>query len=232
MFDRTDIRAAVEAGAISDDAAKRLEAFLKARNDPERMLDPENLRFLSNFNDVFLTIGIVVLMTGLGFLSAITVTNIFALSNLQYISLARRSGAGHGHGEARHHPVSSAGSDRGLAARGILLRAAQASPAVHVARRVHHAEAPPSSAGRSSSPTRSTPSSRTIHGTSLSRSAMRASALAPLPPPRCSGASACRSRCSCLPVPSPACSTRRSASSAARAKWLAGRPCSGSASPP
>ncbi len=86
MFDRTDLRAAVEAGAISDDAARRFESFLKARNDPERMLDPENLRFLSNFNDVFLTIGIVVLMTGLGFLSAITVTNMLALSNLQYIS--------------------------------------------------------------------------------------------------------------------------------------------------
>lgn len=80
MFDRTDLRAAVEAGAISDDGAKRLEAFLKARNDPERMLDPENLRFLSNFNDVFLTIGIVVLMTGLGFLSAISVINMLGLS--------------------------------------------------------------------------------------------------------------------------------------------------------
>ncbi len=82
MFDRTDIRAAVEAGAISDDAAKRLEAFLKARNDPDRMLDPENLRFLSNFNDVFLTIGIVVLMTGLGFLSAILVANVLGLSSM------------------------------------------------------------------------------------------------------------------------------------------------------
>lgn len=82
MFDKTDIRAAVEAGAISDDGAKRLEAFLKARNDPERMLDPENLRFLSNFNDVFLTIGIVVLMTGLGFLSAISVANILGLSGM------------------------------------------------------------------------------------------------------------------------------------------------------
>lgn len=80
MFDKTDIRAAVEAGAISDEGAKRFEAFLKARNDPDRMLDPENLRFLSNFNDVFLTIGIVVLMTGLGFLSAIAVTNILGLS--------------------------------------------------------------------------------------------------------------------------------------------------------
>lgn len=82
MFDKTDIRAAVESGAISDEAAKRFEAFLKARNDPERMLDPENLRFLSNFNDVFLTIGIVVLMTGLGFLSAISVTNILGISSM------------------------------------------------------------------------------------------------------------------------------------------------------
>ena len=82
MFDKTDIRAAVEAGAISDEGAKRFEAFLKARNDPERMLDPENLRFLSNFNDVFLTIGIVVLMTGLGFLSAISVTNLLGVSSM------------------------------------------------------------------------------------------------------------------------------------------------------
>lgn len=77
MYDKTDLRAAIEAGAISDESGKRLEAFLKARNDPDRMLDPENLRFLSNFNDVFLTIGIVILMVGLGFLSGISVFNIF-----------------------------------------------------------------------------------------------------------------------------------------------------------
>lgn len=82
MFDKTDIRAAIEAGAISDEGAKRFEAFLKARNDPDRMLDAENLRFLSNFNDVFLTIGIVVLMTGLGFLSAISVTNMLGISSM------------------------------------------------------------------------------------------------------------------------------------------------------
>lgn len=88
MFDRTDIRAAVEAGALSDEGAKRLEAFLKARNDPDRMLDPENLRFLSNFNDVFLTIGIVILMVGLGFLSTIAVTNIVGFSTLEPSSFA------------------------------------------------------------------------------------------------------------------------------------------------
>ena len=82
MFDKSDIRAAVEGGAISDEAAKRLEAFLKARNDPDRMLDPENLRFLSNFNDVFLTIGIAVLMTGLGFLSVNLFWNLFGIEAL------------------------------------------------------------------------------------------------------------------------------------------------------
>jgi hypothetical protein len=79
MFDKGDIFAAVEAGAISKENATRFEAFLKARNDPERMLDPENLRFLSNFNDVFLTIGIVVLMTGLGFLSWIGISNVLGV---------------------------------------------------------------------------------------------------------------------------------------------------------
>lgn len=83
MFDRTDIRAAVEAGALSDEAAKRFEGFLKARNDPERMLDPENLRFLANFNDVFLTIGIVVLMVGIAFLSAISVVSMTGLETIQ-----------------------------------------------------------------------------------------------------------------------------------------------------
>jgi hypothetical protein len=80
MFDKSDIRAAIEGGAISDEAAKRFEAFLKARNDPDRMLDPENLRFLSNFNDVFLSIGIAILMTGLGFLSWIAASNIFGIN--------------------------------------------------------------------------------------------------------------------------------------------------------
>lgn len=86
MFDKTDIRAAVEAGAISDEGAKRFEAFLKARNDPERMLDPENLRFLSNFNDVFLTIGIVVLMVGLSALSGVIVTSLFDLQSLRNVN--------------------------------------------------------------------------------------------------------------------------------------------------
>jgi hypothetical protein len=82
MFDKSDIRAAVEAGALTNDQATRLEGFLKARNDPDRMLDPENLRFLSNFNDVFLTIGMVILITGIAVFSGITFWNMFGLSHL------------------------------------------------------------------------------------------------------------------------------------------------------
>lgn len=85
MFDKGDILAAVEAGAISRENADRLAAFLKARNDPDRMLDPENLRFLSNFNDIFLTIGIVILMTGLSFLSGIAFWNALGPQKLTMI---------------------------------------------------------------------------------------------------------------------------------------------------
>ena len=94
MFDKSDLRAAVEGGAISDEAAKRLEAFLKAKNDPDRGLDSENLRFLTNFNDVFLTIGIAVLMTGLAFLSGIAMWNIFGIEALTRTGQAPISASG------------------------------------------------------------------------------------------------------------------------------------------
>ena len=67
MFDKSDIQAAQEAGILSKDQANRLEAFLMARADPATPVatEGENLRFLNNFNDVFLTIGIVILAMGL-----------------------------------------------------------------------------------------------------------------------------------------------------------------------
>lgn len=70
MFDKADLKAAVDAGALSADQATRFEAFLRTRSDPDRMLDPENLRFLANFNDVFLATGMAILVAGIAFLSA------------------------------------------------------------------------------------------------------------------------------------------------------------------
>lgn len=68
MFDRSEIRAAVEAGILTRDQASRLEAFLASRADPvakTASATDENLRFLNNFNDIFITIGIVILAMGL-----------------------------------------------------------------------------------------------------------------------------------------------------------------------
>lgn len=70
MFDKADLKAAVEAGALTPDQAARFEGFLRTRSDPDKMLDPENLRFLTNFNDVFLAIGMLVLLSGVAFFSA------------------------------------------------------------------------------------------------------------------------------------------------------------------
>jgi hypothetical protein len=69
MFDRREIRAAVEAGVLAEADAARFEAFLKSRSDPDRLLDAENLRFLTNFNDIFLTIGLTILLSGIAVLS-------------------------------------------------------------------------------------------------------------------------------------------------------------------
>ncbi len=67
MFDRADIRAAEQAGILTRDQASRFEAFLVNRGDPAAPVptDPESLRFLNNFNDIFITIGIVILAMGL-----------------------------------------------------------------------------------------------------------------------------------------------------------------------
>jgi hypothetical protein len=81
MFDKSDLVAAVAAGAISRDNADRLEAFLKTKEDSERGLSSENLRFLANFNDIFLTIGIAILMTGLAVLAGIAAYNTFGVES-------------------------------------------------------------------------------------------------------------------------------------------------------
>jgi hypothetical protein len=85
MFDRADLKAAIEAGAISADNAARLEAFLKARSDPDRGLDSENLRFLTNFNDVFLAIGMAILVVGVSVLSGTIFGEAFGASRMTVV---------------------------------------------------------------------------------------------------------------------------------------------------
>ena len=64
MFDRTDLAAAVQAGVIDAKAAGRLESFFASRRGADSAGDPESLRFLANFNDIFISIGLVLLVAG------------------------------------------------------------------------------------------------------------------------------------------------------------------------
>ena len=65
MFDRNDLHAAVKAGVLDETTSTALERFLARRNGADSSGDPESLRFLANLNDIFLSIGIVLLLSGL-----------------------------------------------------------------------------------------------------------------------------------------------------------------------
>jgi len=79
MIDRDDLKAAVNAGVLNSQQAMRLEAFLANRAKGDRTLvtegagESENLRFLSNFNDIFITIGLLILFGGFGALFGVMV---------------------------------------------------------------------------------------------------------------------------------------------------------------
>lgn len=67
MFDRGDLRAAIGANVLTAEQASRFEAFLSARKgsgDSGAVIGEENLRFLANFNDIFITIGLIILFFG------------------------------------------------------------------------------------------------------------------------------------------------------------------------
>ncbi|MEM1105267.1 MAG: hypothetical protein AAGH87_02675 [Pseudomonadota bacterium] len=65
MFDRADLQSAVREGVIDEAAAARLEAHIAERRGADAARDGESLRFLANFNDIFISIGIVLLLSGL-----------------------------------------------------------------------------------------------------------------------------------------------------------------------
>ena len=65
-FDRDDLRAAVSADILSAQQAARLEQFFVSRKGGHAVQDgQESLRFLSNFNDIFITLGLVILFSGI-----------------------------------------------------------------------------------------------------------------------------------------------------------------------
>lgn len=79
-MDRNKLRAAVEAGIISEEQARKMEAQLASPGDGEG--ENENLKFLSNLNDIFLSIGLVLLFAGL--FAAISILTFGAVSGKTY----------------------------------------------------------------------------------------------------------------------------------------------------
>ena len=61
---------AVEAGVIDQDTAKRLEPYLAAGGTPAERPDPddEKLRLVTGFNDIFVTIGLLMFLGALGYM--------------------------------------------------------------------------------------------------------------------------------------------------------------------
>ena len=85
MFDRSDLRAAVGSNILSADQASRLEAFILSRKDGAASTDEigqENLRFLANFNDVFITLGLVILFIGVSTMVGMIATPALLAGNI------------------------------------------------------------------------------------------------------------------------------------------------------
>lgn len=65
MYSEEDINSAVAAGKLSTEAAAALRAHVSAvREMPRR--DEENFRLVTSFNDIFVTIGVIILLVAVG----------------------------------------------------------------------------------------------------------------------------------------------------------------------
>jgi len=88
MPTRADLDAAVAAGVIGRAEADRLADFLARREaGPARQEDAESIRFVRGFHDIFLTIGIVLLLTGVAYTTALFAGN-FAFLAVAGVALA------------------------------------------------------------------------------------------------------------------------------------------------
>lgn len=65
MYSEEDINSAVAAGALSAEAAESFRAHMSARRELPRQSE-ENFRLINSFNDIFVTIGIVILLLAVG----------------------------------------------------------------------------------------------------------------------------------------------------------------------
>ncbi len=75
MADRATLEAAAAAGVISIEQVGALDAFLNSQTPKPTVAGEEDLRFIRNFHDVFLAIGIVLLSVGMMVGITTTVSN-------------------------------------------------------------------------------------------------------------------------------------------------------------
>jgi hypothetical protein len=78
VADRAQLEAAAAAGIITSEQAEQVLAFVRARTPAPAAASSgeEDLRFIRNFHDVFLAIGVVLLAIGMGIAAGITLYNI------------------------------------------------------------------------------------------------------------------------------------------------------------
>jgi len=66
MIEQADLDAAVSAGVVSAAQRDALAAFVRDRRQAQHGADEENFRFVTSFNDIFVTIAAVLLLVALG----------------------------------------------------------------------------------------------------------------------------------------------------------------------
>ncbi len=64
MSERDALEQAIKDGVLSAEQGEKLQGYLAKGGDPYGPEDAENLSFLASFNDIFLTFGIMILMSG------------------------------------------------------------------------------------------------------------------------------------------------------------------------
>lgn len=64
MSERDALKQAIKDGVLSAEQGEKLQGYLAKGGDPYGPEDAENLSFLASFNDIFLTFGILILMSG------------------------------------------------------------------------------------------------------------------------------------------------------------------------
>lgn len=95
MYSDEDINSAVEAGALSADSADALRAHVARLHDMPRG-DEENFRLVTSFNDIFVTIGVVIMLVavvaiGVNIVDGAEPRNIFAAAVVPFLPAAMAS---------------------------------------------------------------------------------------------------------------------------------------------